>query len=72
MQQRYLDQIRELYDLFHIVVLPLLPLEQRGTANLRAFSELLLHPFTGTSGAGLPAAAAAAPSSSSTAGDSSK
>lgn len=42
MQKKYLDQIIELYDDFHIVIMPLQEEEVRGAAKLTAFSELLL------------------------------
>lgn len=44
MQQKYLSQIIELYDDFHITVMPLLEEEVRGTDSLRQFSEMLLKP----------------------------
>ena len=41
MQKKYLDQLYELYDEFHIVQTPLLDEEVRGTADLSHFSSLL-------------------------------
>ncbi|CAH1759840.1 14031_t:CDS:2 [Entrophospora sp. SA101] len=45
MQQRYLDQIYDLYEDFHIVLMPLLTKEIRGTADIKEFSEMLVTPF---------------------------
>lgn len=42
MQDRYISQIFELYEDFHVVLMPLLDNEIRGTPALEAFSELLL------------------------------
>ncbi|KAI1707649.1 anion-transporting ATPase domain-containing protein [Ditylenchus destructor] len=43
-QQKYLDQIAELYDDFHITKLPLLECEVRGPQQIREFSERLAKP----------------------------
>lgn len=43
MQDRYISQIFELYEDFHVVLMPLLDNEVRGTAALESFSSLLLH-----------------------------
>jgi arsenite-transporting ATPase len=45
MQQRYLEQIYDLYEDFHIVLMPLLTKEIRGTDDIKEFSEMLVNPF---------------------------
>jgi arsenite-transporting ATPase len=45
MQQKYLDQIEELYDEFNVVKMPLLVEEVRGKERLEKFSEMLINPF---------------------------
>lgn len=45
MQQKYLDQIYDLYEDFHIVLMPLLTKEIRGTQDIKEFSEMLVKPF---------------------------
>ncbi|CAM9929486.1 unnamed protein product, partial [Ectocarpus fasciculatus] len=44
MQDKYIGQIFELYEEFHVVLMPLLNGEVRGATSLNAFSELLLNP----------------------------
>jgi arsenite-transporting ATPase len=44
MQKKYLDQIRDLFDDFHITILPLQTQEVRGFNDLTQFSGMLLDP----------------------------
>eukprot|EP00605_Chrysophyceae_sp_TOSAG23-4_P002305 GSChrysophyteH1.ASY1.ANO1.2551.1 assembled CDS len=44
MQDRYISQIFELYEDFHVTLMPLLDNEVRGAAALESFSKLLLNP----------------------------
>jgi arsenite/tail-anchored protein-transporting ATPase len=49
MQDRYISQIFELYEDFHVVLMPLLDTEVRGVPALESFSKLLINPDASSS-----------------------
>lgn len=44
MQTKYLDQIADLYEDFHVIRMPQMPLEVKGTKILKRFGEFLVNP----------------------------
>jgi len=45
MQDKYLDQIHELYEDFNVVVMPMRDFEVRGSDSLKGFSQFLINPY---------------------------
>ena len=45
MQQKYINNILELYEDFHVVKLPMLKNEIRGKGDLESFSKNMVTPF---------------------------
>ena len=45
MQNKYLEQINELYEDFHVVKVPLMTGEIRGVDTIKSFSEMLITPY---------------------------
>jgi arsenite-transporting ATPase len=44
MQTKYLDQIADLYEDFHVIKMPQMPLEVKGTKVLKRFGQFLVNP----------------------------
>ncbi|KAA0153589.1 hypothetical protein FNF27_07614 [Cafeteria roenbergensis] len=51
-QGKYLAQIADLYEDFHVVKMPAMKDEVRGSASLAAFSEMLVKPYDGAAAVG--------------------